>query len=308
MARLTTPVHYAATPLATWQRRSVRGVLAMPTALALLLANTPARAQQVDPRETQARSECLAGRFQAGVDLLAQLFAETANANYIYNQGRCYEQNGKPDEAVLRFREFLRKAKILSAEAKAEVNGHIAECQAMKAEQEGRAAPATTVPVPPSSPGTPPSTAEAQPEPPTTITPAPDKPIATPSSAGLVETGRPSTDSRGATLRTAGIVAASIGAAGLIAGVAFSIETHSISSDVTSNASHRSFSRTTYDRGSLFSDLQWVGYGVGALALACGGVLYYFGYRAGHAPASDSVSLAPMLLPGGTGAVVHGSF
>ena len=312
MARSTMPVPYAATPLATGLRRCLRGVLAMPTALALLLVNTPARAQQVDPRETQARSECLAGRFQAGVDLLAQLFAETANANYIYNQGRCYEQNGKPDEAVLRFREFLRKAKNLSAEEKTEVNGHIAECQTMKAEQEGRAAPGAAGPVAPSPPGTPPSPsaapAEAQPEPPTTIAPAPDKQIATPSSAGLVETGRPFTDNRGATLRTAGIVAASIGAAGLIAGVAFSIETHSISSDVTSNASHRSFSRTTYDRGSLFSDLQWVGYGVGAVALACGGVLYYLGYRTAHSPASDSVSVAPMLLPGGTGAVVQESF
>ena len=51
-----------------------------------------------------------------------------------------------------------------------------------------------------------------------------------------------------------------------------------------------------------------MGYGVGAAALAGGGVLYYLGYRAAHAPASDSVSLLPVLLPGGTGAVLQGSF
>jgi hypothetical protein len=99
-----------------------------------------------------------------------------------------------------------------------------------------------------------------------------------------------------------------MGAAALIAGVVFSIETHGISDDVASNAAHRNFSRTTYDRGKLFEELQWVGYGVGAAALAAGGVLYYLGYQAAHSPAPDSVSLLPMLLPGGTGAVVQGSF
>jgi hypothetical protein len=94
----------------------------------------------------------------------------------------------------------------------------------------------------------------------------------------------------------------------LIAGVIFSMETHSISNDVASDAAQRSFSKTTYDRGRLFADLQWVGYGVGAAALAGGVVLYYLGYRSARAPTSDSVSLLPVLLPGGTGAVVQGSF
>jgi hypothetical protein len=103
-------------------------------------------------------------------------------------------------------------------------------------------------------------------------------------------------------------VIGSVGAAALITGVIFSIETHSLSNDVTSDAAQRSFSRTTYDRGQLFEDLQWVGYGVGAAALAGGVVLYYLGYRTAQSSASDSVSLLPVILPGGTGAVVQGSF
>jgi hypothetical protein len=265
----------------------------------------PARAQAADPRETKSRSECLAGRFQAGVDLLAQMFAETGDVNYIYNQGRCYEQNGKFSEAILRFREFLRKAKNLSAEEKAEVNGHIAECKAMKAEQESPASPGAAAPVTPPGPVVSPPPAslatEAQPAPVSTFSPTP---------AGVVETTsrRPSTGSRGASLRTAGIVTGSIGAAALIAGVIFSVETHSISGNVTSDGAQGNFSRTTYDRGKLFEALQWVGYGVGAAALAGGAVLYYLGYRSARAPAPDSVSLLPVLLPGGTGAVVQGSF
>jgi tetratricopeptide (TPR) repeat protein len=302
-------------------------LLAAGLVCAFALSGAPARAQQVDPRETQAQIECLAGRYQAGVDLLARMFAETQNANYIYNQGRCYEQNGKLDEAILRFREFLLKAKDLSADVKAEANGHIAACQAMRTEREGRApgavpvpppAPATVpVPPPPATPTPPPAAptlppapppAAAQPVAPATVAPAPTAATAAPTPAVETALGQPSSGGRGASLRTVGIVTGSMGAAALIAGVIFSVETHSISNDVTSDAANRSYSRTTADRGKLFADLQWVGYGVGAAALGCGVVLYYLGYRTGQSPASDSVSLAPVLLPGGTGAVVQGSF
>ena len=308
MARSIMRSGYVAKTRAAWLRRCRHG-LAAAVGCAFMLTGAPARAQTADPRETQSRSECLAGRFQAGVDLLAQMFAETGDANYIYNQGRCYEQNGKFSEAILRFREFLRKAKDLSEQERAEVNGHIAECKAMKAEQESPAMSGAAAPVTPPPPAATPS-AEVQPAPPAAITPAPTAMTAVPIPAGVVETapGRPSADSRGASLRTAGIVIGSVGAAGLITGVIFSIETHSISNDVTSDVAKRSFSRTTYDRGQLFGDLQWVGYGVGAAALACGVVLYYLGYRTAQSPASDSVSLLPVLLPGGTGAVVQGSF
>ncbi len=316
MAPSITRICYVARARAAWLRRCWCW-LAAGVGCAFLLAGAPARAQRVDPRETQSRSECLAGRFQARVDLLAQMFAETGDVNYIYNQGRCYEQNGKPDEAILHFREFLRKAKNLSAEESAEVNGHIAECQAMKAEREGRVVPAAAAlatPLPP--PATPPLTplaapsAEARPTSSATSTTAPPTATAAPTPAGVVEatSSRPSADSRGASLRTAGIVTGSIGAAALIAGVIFSIETRSTANDVTSAAAQRSFSRTTYDRGKLFADLQWVGYGVGAAALGCGVVLYYLGYRSARAPASDSVTLRPVLLPSGTGAIVQGSF
>jgi hypothetical protein len=53
-----------------------------------------------DPREIQARKDCLTGRYEAGAALLAELFAETGNPNFVFNQARCYEQNSKLDEAI----------------------------------------------------------------------------------------------------------------------------------------------------------------------------------------------------------------
>jgi tetratricopeptide (TPR) repeat protein len=266
------------------------------TACVLLLAIAPARAQPADPREIQARADCSAGRVQAGVDALAQMFAESNDATYIYNQGRCYEQNGKFEEAVLRFREFLRKAKSLSAEEKAEVNGHINDCQA---ELNRRLA----------SPPSPPS-ARIQPVPIEPVAPAkPEVAVLPKPGADVVTTlDHPSGGSGGAGLRTAGIVTGSLGTALVVAGVIFSIETRSIAKQVSSDDARNTYDRNKDDLGKLCSTLQWVGYGVGAAALATGGVLYYLGYRAAQTPASDSVSLLPVLLPGGSGAVLQGRF
>ena len=96
-------------------------------------------AQEEDPREAEAQKECLAGNARRGIELLAQLYVETSNPNFIYNQGRCYEQNGKMDEAILSFREYLRKLGTPTAEEKADVERHIAECDATKAAQSKRA-------------------------------------------------------------------------------------------------------------------------------------------------------------------------
>ena len=268
----------------TWLRRCRHGLLAATLVCGFMLALTPANAQQADPRESQSRSECLAGRFQAGVDLLAQMFVETGDANYIYNQGRCYEQNGKFSEAILRFREFLRKAKNLSADDKTEVNGHINDCQAELDRRPG--------PTPDTGSGAKP-VPTTEPEVKTAVSPLPAD----------------AEDGRGSGLRAGGVVAASAGVAFLAAGIVLSIETRSIANQVTTdyNTNHI-YDRNKDDLGKLLGQLQWVGYGVGALGLVGGGLLYYFGYQAGHAPASSSVSFMPVLLPGGSGAVLQGRF
>lgn len=303
MQRLFIGIRYVARTMATWLRCCLHGLLAAALAGVLLLATVPARAQEVDPRETQAHSECLAGRYQAGVDLLAQLFAETGNADFIYNQGRCYQQNAKPDEAILQFRAFLRKAKDLSVEERAEVNRRIAECQTMKPKRDSGAPAATTAPPPPALPP-----AEVQPAPPAVPAPAaPEKPVTAAAPAGVAET-TPAQPSASAGMRTGGVLVGSLGAAGIITGAIFSLTARSIANQVTADNAQHTYSRTKDNRGRVFGDLQWMGYTLGGALLATGGFLYYLGYREAHSPASDSLSFLPMLLPGGSGAVMQGSF
>jgi hypothetical protein len=159
---------------------------------AVLLATAPPGTAGKDPREIEARKECAAGRVGKGIDLLAELLAETGDFNHIYNQGRCYEENGRIDEAILRFREYLRKASTLDRADVEEARQHIRELEDQKARRSGSAPP-------------------------------PD--------AGLSDSAaRPTGGS--STRRTAALVAGAVGLGGVGLGVAAGLRTHSLAGDV----------------------------------------------------------------------------
>ena len=69
----------------------------IPAAVSLVLAclHPAVAGDRVDARERKARVECAAGNYQEGVRILAELWVATNDATFIYNQGRCYEQNGQ---------------------------------------------------------------------------------------------------------------------------------------------------------------------------------------------------------------------
>lgn len=250
------------------------------SACALLLAIPAAHAQEVNLRASRAKQACYSGKFQEGADLLAELFAETRDPNYIYNQARCFERNGKNIEALLSFREYLRIAGPLPDADKADLDRHIAELQATVAAQKRDEPPP---PPPPAEP--------------------------TPQPAAKVELASSETPAagKGAGLRTAGIVTASVGVAAVVAGVVFGLAAESIESEVTSDNDRQTYDRQKDDRGRLYAKLQWVGYGVGGAALAGGAILYYLGHRASQA--SDApVALLPVIAPDHAGALLRGSF
>ena len=100
---------------------------------ASLLAGQSAFAAKSPSKERMAKKACLSGDYAKGVGLLADLFLETNDSTYLYNQGRCYEQNVRYVEAAERFKEYLRKAPNLGSADKAEVDKHIADCDAAAA-------------------------------------------------------------------------------------------------------------------------------------------------------------------------------
>ena len=134
----------------------------------LLLAASDAMGANKESKERAAKKACLVGDVEKGVEILADLYVDTNDSVYLYNQGRCFEQNGKNDQAVLRFKEYLRKAKKLPKTESDAVLQKIAELQGTAGQREAQPVPvpaaqpsAAPAPAAPAAAAVPPSAAVA---------------------------------------------------------------------------------------------------------------------------------------------------
>jgi tetratricopeptide (TPR) repeat protein len=118
---------------------------------ALLMASlaAPAFAAPKDNREMKARELFAAQRYQDALDLYVKLYAEKLHPNYLRNIGRCYQNLGDPEKAIGSFREYLRKARNLPGEERAEIEGYIKEMEDLKHAREAPPPPPKVDPEPP---------------------------------------------------------------------------------------------------------------------------------------------------------------
>jgi hypothetical protein len=130
----------------TMGRRGLLTCVSLMLLVAVLTLPKAARAVSIEAKGRAAKVACLSGDYAKGVGLLAEMFVSTGDAIHIYNQGRCFEQNGKYEEAIVRFREFLRKHPESDA-AGGDAEKHIADCEALIDKQKGKATPTPTPPV-----------------------------------------------------------------------------------------------------------------------------------------------------------------
>ncbi len=274
--------------------------------VAILAMPEAAWAAGTETKERAAKTACLSGDYAKGVALLAELYVSTNDIAYLFNQGRCFEQNGKYEEAIVRFREFQRKNADAGNPPDAAAERHIADCQALL----DKGKPASPVsPTPAVVPG-------ASPMPTIPLTTAPVEsagPVSVPAQPEPIPVAATAANGgdRGAGLRTAGIVTFAVGVAAVATGVALNLKANSLATELDGAASTGNSSTTLYTRSkessrSTYETLSWVGYGVGGACLAAGAVFYYLGHsrRAGQA----TVSLLPAAGPEHVGAVVQGAF
>lgn len=237
-------------------------------------------------REKAAKKACASGDSQKGVEILADLYVETDDVTYIYNQGRCYEQNHQWVNAIDRFREYLRKTPKAIAADHAEVEKHIADCEAFRAQEMEEARRSVAAPLVQAS----------QP----IASPLPASQLATP--VNVAEPPSPPDNARGSGLRTTGIVLASVGVAAAAAGLALNLKANSLANDFNRSQSPSSrSSQSSYKTGAIIC------YGAGAGALVTGIVLYLMGHRAGH-ESSTKMALLPVLEPTGLSLSAGGTF
>jgi hypothetical protein len=252
------------------------------------LTTTPAFSASKQAQERAARKACLGGDYNKGVNILADLFVSTKDPTYIFNQGRCFEQNHRYEDAISRFEEYLRVPDAnLDAADRASAEKHIADCKDRLPEQPAKFAPQAFVPPPP----------VATPEP---------KPTPEPTTPVVVEPERqPAPVSSGAGLRIGGILTASVGIAAVAAGVVFNLKSNAMISDMETKVG--AYSNNNDSLSKTYRTLGWVGYGVGAACIVTGAILYGVGYRPSES-SSTNVAILPALGPGQAGALLTGGF
>jgi hypothetical protein len=119
----------------------------------------------------------------------------------------------------------------------------------------------------------------------------------------------PATDS-GRKFRIAGIASAGAGAVLMVLGIHQYTRATSASDDIEAAAkANQAFDPAVEDRGKSAETLQWVFYGLGALAVGAGAGLWFYGQ---HVTATETttwrVSLAPTIAPNHGGATLRISF
>lgn len=238
-------------------------------------------------REKAAHKACLSGDFTKGVEILSELFVDTKDATYLFNQGRCFEQNRRYEDAIARFQEYLRASQGKIAESdRAGAEQHIADCRAMLPQQAGPTvgAPEPFVPPPP----------------PPQVTTLPT-PRTTPTDA--IETDMPPAHKGGKGLRVAGIITASLGAAGVVTGLVLNLSANAAISDMEKKDGY-SPSKESSQKGLKTG--AWVCYGVGAGLVATGAILYGIGVA--KAAPSHNFAILPTVGAGQAGAAIIGVF
>jgi hypothetical protein len=232
--------------------------------------------ESMEDREKIAKKACLTGDVDKGIDLLADLYVESGEINYVFNQGRCFQQNHRWQEAIDRFSEFLRKARNLSDEAKAETEKYIADCQSHLSTVASGDVPS----------------------------PTPAGNLAATSSVATSSVATSSAKANpGSGLRRAGIVAGAVGLAAIVTGAVLNIKAESIVDDVYSNG---------YDPGKLSSRKSyetwgWVSYGIGAAGVLAGTTLFLLGASTGRDGTTDHrLAVVPVAGSGGALLVLQG--
>jgi len=119
------------------------------TGLMMAGAATASGAESLEVREREARKACFMGNVERGVEILVDLYVETQHPNYIYNQARCFERNGKYDQALLSYEDYLRKATNLGDAERAQVEKSMVELRVKVGGAPPSPAASATTPAPP---------------------------------------------------------------------------------------------------------------------------------------------------------------
>ena len=243
----------------------VRAAAAQPTGNGNDKAEAQKRFEQAEALYKQRDYLAAAAEYQAAFDL-------SGLPGLLYNVAQSYRLGGEKEKSVAAYRLFLERAPDHSLAPLA--RGHL---EALERELAAARPPE---------------------EPPTSPT------AADPAGPDLVSTAPEPAPAPGRGLRIAGLVSGGVGLVALGAALHYGIEAKKASDAISENREGWTDGLLDrYDEGESAETRMFILTGVGAAALATGGVLYYLGWRAGRA------EVVPITPAGrGAGAAVRVSF
>ena len=271
--------------------RSLIGVVSWASSTVLVIvacgvapASAAGSRRAKDLREVQenaARKACMTGDYDRGISILADMFIEHRDPVFVFNQGRCLEQNARYKDAVMRFEEYLRLGDTMKLpEGAPEIaKKHIEDCKAKLAEE--------------SRPAAPPPVVQPVPQPLPQVTPPPPAP------SPLVQ---PEPVNPGNGLLVGGIVTGTVGVAAAVTGVFFGLKSNNMVDQMQTNRD--SYTSSKHASQQTYKTLAWVGYGVGATCIAGGAVM--IAIAASRSKAESQVAFVPVLGPGQAGILLRG--
>jgi tetratricopeptide (TPR) repeat protein len=228
-------------------------------------AEAEKRFQQAEALYQQRDYLAAAAEYQAAFDL-------SGLPGLLYNVAQSYRLGGEKERAAASYRLFLERAPEHSLAPLA--RGHL---EALERELETARPPEE---------------------------PQPPRPAPAPPESDLVGTAPEPSPAPGRGLRIAGLVTGGVGLVALGAALHYGIEAKKASDAITDNQEGWTADLLgRYDEGESAETRMFVLTGVGAAALATGGVLYYLGWRAGRA---EVVPVTP--AGGGAGAALRTRF
>jgi hypothetical protein len=127
---------------------------------------SPTRSSSSTAAERQARGEAAAkafvhGQYEEALAIYVDLYAQSGGRpEYLRNIGRCQQKLNRYAPAIESFKDYLRRAKNITAEEKREVRQFISELETARANEAGHTAAPAAVAAP--APATSPSSVPAQ--------------------------------------------------------------------------------------------------------------------------------------------------
>jgi hypothetical protein len=287
-----------------------------PLVLGAMVVGAAAPAWAIDEEVllTTAEQACLSGNYQRGVEILANLYLATRKPAYLHNQARCYEQNGQNEAAIGRYNEFLRQAKNLPVEKKAELEANVARLEQKIARQHiqnindgqppyyGQQPPAYATP----TPAQPPAQQPPVPQGPSTYQPYQQPAPAAPDTlapATVTSAAGPDRGSKG--LRIAGIITAAAGGGALLLGTLSGLAANDAKTKTEDDVKAMNpYDDKRYQNGKDSAKLATVGFIAAPVLLGAGALMYWLGTPSGSAEKA-AYTVMPSVALGDGGAKVH---